>query len=165
MNPSIVKRCLVGAVLAIAATLPGFQSLHTSVEGLKLIADYEGCRLQPYQCSAGVWTDGIGNTSGVIPGKTITERQAAEKRTRQYFANSAASRIKEVADTIQGGDFEPSEAWAADTWAAIEALTKVMRKAGYPKPRKAPQKAADAPMPGQAGLPLGDAPEAPESAS
>lgn len=53
MNPSIVKRCLVGAVLAIAATLPGFQQLHTSVEGLKLIADYEGCRLQPYQCSAG----------------------------------------------------------------------------------------------------------------
>jgi lysozyme len=78
MNPSIVKRCLVGAVLAVAATLPGFQLLHTSVEGLKLIADYEGCRLQPYQCSAGVWTDGIGNTSGVTPGKTITERQAAQ---------------------------------------------------------------------------------------
>ena len=38
MSPSIVKRCLVGVVLAIAATLPGFQSLHTSVEGLKLIA-------------------------------------------------------------------------------------------------------------------------------
>ena len=34
-----------------------------------------------------------------------------------------------------------------------------MRKAGYPKPRKAPQKAADAPMPGQAGLPLGDTAE------
>jgi len=75
MNPSIVKRCLVGAVLAIAATLPNFQQLHTSVDGLKLIADYEGCRLQPYQCDAGVWTDGIGNTSGVVPGKTITERQ------------------------------------------------------------------------------------------
>ncbi|SUF99667.1 lysozyme [Salmonella enterica subsp. enterica serovar Hartford] len=65
-------------MLAIAATLPGFQSLHTSVEGLKLIADLRGCRLQPYQCSAGVWTDGIGNTSGVVPGKTITERQAAQ---------------------------------------------------------------------------------------
>ena len=94
-----------------------------------------------------------------------TERQAAEKRSRVYYAKSAASRIKEVADTIQGGDFEPSEAWAADTWAAIEALTKAMRKAGYPKLRKAPQKAADAPMPGQAGLPFGDAPETPESAS
>ena len=94
-----------------------------------------------------------------------TERQVAEKRSRLYSVKSAASRIKEVADTIQGGDFEPSEAWAADTWAAIEALTKAMRKAGYPKLRKAPQKAADAPMPGQAGLPFGDAPETPESAS
>ena len=94
-----------------------------------------------------------------------TERQAAEKRSRVYYAKSAASRIVEVADTIKAGDFEPSEAWAADTWAAIEALTKAMRKAGYPKLRKAPQKAADAPMPGQAGLPFGDAPETPESAS
>ncbi|QCT18529.1 lysozyme [Jejubacter calystegiae] len=78
MSLQVVKRCAVGVVLAIAATLPGFQLLHTSVEGLKLIADFEGCRLQPYQCSAGVWTDGIGNTSGVVPGKTITERQAAQ---------------------------------------------------------------------------------------
>ena len=85
MNPSIVKRCLVGAVLAIAATLPNFQQLHTSVDGLKLIADYEGCRLQPYQCDAGVWTDGIGNTSGVVPGKTITERQAAGTSSPTYY--------------------------------------------------------------------------------
>jgi len=77
MNLQTVKRCAVGVVLALAATLPGFQQLHTSVEGLKLIAYYEGCRLQPYQCSAGVWTDGIGNTRGVVPGKSITERQAA----------------------------------------------------------------------------------------
>ncbi|MBN7122420.1 glycoside hydrolase [Erwinia billingiae] len=77
MNLQLVKRCAVGAVLAIAATLPGFQQLHTSVEGMRLIADYEGCRLSPYQCSAGVWTDGIGNTHGVVLGRTITERQAA----------------------------------------------------------------------------------------
>ncbi|WP_163435456.1 glycoside hydrolase family protein, partial [Escherichia coli] len=35
------------------------------------------CRLSPYQCSAGVWTQGIGHTADVIPGKTIDERQAA----------------------------------------------------------------------------------------
>lgn len=77
MNLQTVKRCAVGVVLALAATLPGFQQLHTSVEGLRLIADYEGCRLKPYQCAAGVWTDGIGNTAGVVPGRSITERQAA----------------------------------------------------------------------------------------
>ena len=60
MNLQTVKRCAVGVVLALAATMPGFQLLHTSVEGMRLIADYEGCRLQPYQCSAGKWTDGIG---------------------------------------------------------------------------------------------------------
>lgn len=85
-----VKRCIVGAVLALAATLPGFQQLHTSVEGLRLIADFEGCRLQPYQCSAGVWTDGIGNTSGVVPGKSITERQAAGSLITNVLHTEAA---------------------------------------------------------------------------
>ncbi len=102
MNPSIVKRCLVGAVLAIAATLPGFQQLHTSVEGLKLIADYEGCRLQPYQCSAGVWTDGIGNTSGVIPGKTITERQAAEADLQRAACGAGAGKVCEATAAAEG---------------------------------------------------------------
>lgn len=90
MNLQTVKRCTVGAVLAIAATLPGFPQLHTSVEGLRLIADYEGCRLKPYQCSAGVWTDGIGNTSGVVPGRNITERQAAGNFITNVLRTEAA---------------------------------------------------------------------------
>lgn len=35
-------------------------------------------RARLHKAIGAVWTDGIGNTSGVIPGKTITERQAAE---------------------------------------------------------------------------------------
>ncbi|EFM6086145.1 phage baseplate assembly protein V [Escherichia coli] len=81
MNPSIVKRCLVGAVLAIAATLPGFQQLHTSVEGLKLIADYEGCRLQPYQCSAGSWFE-------------------YEPATGRWYVRGIKSMVIEAADNI-----------------------------------------------------------------
>lgn len=77
MNASIVKRCLLGVVLAIAATLPQFELLKTSPQGLQLIADYEGCQLTPYKCAAGVWTNGIGHTAGVVPGKTINEHQAA----------------------------------------------------------------------------------------
>ncbi|MGP3592648.1 lysozyme [Vagococcus sp. WN89Y] len=72
-----VKRCSVAAVLALAALVPDFRLLHTSREGLALIADLEGCRLRPYQCSAGVWTSGIGHTAGVVPKGDITGQQAA----------------------------------------------------------------------------------------
>lgn len=72
-----VKRCSVAAVLALAALMPDFRLLHTSQDGLALLADLEGCRLRPYQCSAGVWTSGIGHTAGVAPARDITEREAA----------------------------------------------------------------------------------------
>lgn len=44
--------------------------------GLKLIMEFEGCRLAAYQCSAGVWTIGYGHTAGVYKGMTITQAQA-----------------------------------------------------------------------------------------
>ena len=75
---SIVKRCSVAAVLALAVLLTDFSLLKTSPDGLALIADLEGCRLKPYQCSAGVWTSGIGHTAGVTPKGDITEHQAAQ---------------------------------------------------------------------------------------
>lgn len=74
---SLVKACSVAAVLALAALMPDFHLLKTSPEGLALIANLEGCRLRPYQCSAGVWTSGIGHTAGVVPQRDITEQQAA----------------------------------------------------------------------------------------
>ncbi|RBQ35513.1 glycoside hydrolase [Rahnella aquatilis] len=77
MPPSIVRRCAVAAVLAIAALLPQTPTLKTSAAGLALIADFEGCRLSAYQCSAGVWTNGIGHTAGVKSQTQISERQAA----------------------------------------------------------------------------------------
>jgi lysozyme len=77
MQPSIVRRCAVATVLAIAALLPQTPTLQTSAAGLALIADFEGCRLSAYQCSAGVWTNGIGHTAGVKPQTHISERQAA----------------------------------------------------------------------------------------
>lgn len=46
--------------------------------GLKLIMQFEGCRLKAYQCAAGVWTIGYGHTSGVKQGQTITQAQAEE---------------------------------------------------------------------------------------
>ncbi|MNH07016.1 Lysozyme RrrD [compost metagenome] len=74
---SIVKRCVAATILAIAMLIPQFEQVKTSENGLKLITDFEGCRLSPYQCDAGVWTQGVGHTAGVIPGATITEEKAA----------------------------------------------------------------------------------------
>lgn len=44
--------------------------------GLKLIMEFEGCRLTAYQCSAGVWTIGYGHTVGVYKGMKITQKKA-----------------------------------------------------------------------------------------
>lgn len=44
--------------------------------GLKLIMEFEGCRLAAYQCAAGVWTIGYGHTAGVHRGMKITQAQA-----------------------------------------------------------------------------------------
>lgn len=49
-----------------------------SAEGLALIKKFEGCELEAYKCSAGVWTIGYGHTKGVEEGMTITKDQAEE---------------------------------------------------------------------------------------
>ena len=42
----------------------------------ELIKEFEGLRLEAYQCAAGVWTIGWGHTAGVTPGQRITEAEA-----------------------------------------------------------------------------------------
>lgn len=42
--------------------------MNTSDDGIRLIMEREGCVLKPYRDSVGVWTDGVGNTNGVVPG-------------------------------------------------------------------------------------------------
>ena len=49
-----------------------------SQEGIALIKKFEGCELEAYKCSAGVWTIGYGHTKDVVEGMTITQEQAEE---------------------------------------------------------------------------------------
>ena len=44
--------------------------------GIKLIKEFEGCRLTAYKCPAGVWTIGYGHTEGVYSGLRITQETA-----------------------------------------------------------------------------------------
>lgn len=50
--------------------------MKTGQDGINLIKQFEGCRLEAYKCPAGVWTIGYGHTAGVIPGQKITQAQA-----------------------------------------------------------------------------------------
>jgi lysozyme len=47
-----------------------------SPNGFQLTEQFEGLSLQAYQDVAGVWTNGYGNTHGVVPGSVITMEQA-----------------------------------------------------------------------------------------
>ena len=50
----------------------------TSQDGIDLIKEFEGLRLESYYCAANVLTIGYGHTSGVYEGQTITEHDAEE---------------------------------------------------------------------------------------
>jgi len=51
--------------------------MKTSDQGIRLLHDREACRLTPYRDTKGVWTDGWGNTEGVVPyGPPITQEKA-----------------------------------------------------------------------------------------
>lgn len=50
--------------------------MQTSNTGIELIKRFEGCRLNAYQDSVGVWTIGYGHTKNVKKGMLITQDQA-----------------------------------------------------------------------------------------
>jgi len=52
--------------------------MQLSAEGLDFIRHWEGCSLEAYQDSAGVWTIGVGHTANVQPGDTITLDEAED---------------------------------------------------------------------------------------
>ena len=67
-----------------------------SPEGLALIKKFEGCELEAYQCSAGVWTIGYGHTKGVEEGMTITKDQAEQMLLEELVEYEVA--VEEAVD-------------------------------------------------------------------
>ena len=51
-------------------------SMKISENGKSLIKKFEGCELESYQDSVGVWTIGFGHTKGVRQGQSITKDEA-----------------------------------------------------------------------------------------
>ena len=66
----------------------------------RLIKQFEGCRLKPYLCPAGVWTCGWGSTGqDVIPGRTWTQEYADRRMEAdaEKFAKGTLSLCSQLA--------------------------------------------------------------------
>lgn len=59
------------------------------------IEQWEGCRLEAYQCSAGVWTIGVGHTKGVKKGDVITYAQS-----RAFLFEDIRTHVEALAPAI-----------------------------------------------------------------
>jgi len=66
---------------------------------VEFIKRFEGCRLKAYRCSAGVWTIGVGSTSGVYEGMVITQEEADERLERD-IAKARASVLRLITETL-----------------------------------------------------------------
>ena len=75
----VAALCSIPALMTAVGTYLSTGQFETKLtqEDIKLIVDEEGCRLQPYYCTQGVLTNGVGHTSGNV-NQTITEQQAAK---------------------------------------------------------------------------------------
>jgi lysozyme len=82
-----------------------------SSEGINLIKRFEGLRLKPYRCSAGVPTIGYGNTFYEDGTKVkMTDLEISEERATQLLKNSLSSFERYVdsycIDTITQNQFD-----------------------------------------------------------
>lgn len=76
-----------------------------SDKGLALTQQFEGLSLTAYRDVVGVWTNGYGNTHGVVPGSKITPEQAvADLRRNIASAESTVSRLVTV--SLTQGQFD-----------------------------------------------------------
>jgi len=73
--------------------------MRTSIIGINLIKEFEGCKLTAYRCSADVWTIGFGTTRingvPVVKGMTCTQQQAENylREDLRAFEHSIISNV------------------------------------------------------------------------
>jgi lysozyme len=76
-----------------------------SKQGLALTERFEGCRLEAYQDSGGIWTIGFGHTKGVSEGMITTVEEATAWLEEDIaWAASEVNRIVSV--TLTQGEFD-----------------------------------------------------------
>ena len=89
--------------------------------GLKIVKQFEGCKLSAYRCPAGIWTIGYGSTGPhVKPGMVIT-RQRADALLQDDLARFEAA-VDNAAPRASQNQFDAMVAFAFNV--GITAFTK-----------------------------------------
>lgn len=70
--------------------------MKASPAAYELIKEFEGCKLLPYKCPAGIWTVGYGSTTDVHPGEPISQAEAESR-----LAEDVAEAEKGVNDAVR----------------------------------------------------------------
>lgn len=111
--------CSVGAIIGMVMSN---NQVRINKTGLELIGHAESCRRDPYVCPAGILTDGIGNTHGVVNGTHKTDEQiTADWQKNLLDAESCV-------DRYAGGKKLPDGAFSAAVSIAFNTgCPKVMR--------------------------------------
>ena len=75
-------------------------------QGRKLLMEREGCRLKAYKDSVGVWTIGVGHTSGAGPPIVTKGLAITQERANIIFADDVAEFEDGVTNLIDGHAIE-----------------------------------------------------------
>ena len=107
----------------------------TSQDGLELIKEFEGCRLEAYVCPSGVWTIGYGHTNGVKPGDIITKAEAEKLLTEDLKRfEDAVTRLIDVPFTQHEFDATVSFAFNVGAGALEQSTFRRRINKGEDKP-------------------------------
>jgi lysozyme len=90
--------------------------------GLDLIRHAEGCRLDAYQDSVGVWTIGYGHTRGVTEGMSITQDQADAFLVED--AGYAGESVEDLVNVNLTDHQYAALVSLSSTWAAVPSLDR-----------------------------------------
>ena len=84
--------------------------MHTSEEGIALLKHFEGCKLNAYQDSVGVWTIGYGHTKGVERGMKISQEEA-ESMLQQELEHEYEDYISDIDQHLTQCQFDALVCW------------------------------------------------------
>lgn len=96
-------------------------------QGLALIKEFEGCKLQAYTDSVGVWTIGYGCTTDVAPGMMITLAQA-EQRLVDDLKHAETCVNGAVTVPLTQGEFDALVSWVFNLGCGSLRKSTLLRK-------------------------------------